>query len=326
MYTISRRQLVLGSMAASLLPAAMHATAKSDYPDHPVEWMVPYLAGTGPDISARLIAEGVSQHLGQPVVIMNRPGAGGLIGTRSVVKAKADGYTWLYAGSPTASSMRIFKKPGFDAEKDFNYVARLTASDVMLIVRPDSGIETFDDLLKLLRSDPGAINYSSGGVGTPSHLGVELLLSEVDTQAMHVPYKGATELITAVLNGDVTFGMPILSVAYPMVESGKLRALAVSSRARNPKVPDVPTLEELGVDVELDSWGGVAVPAGTPPEVIQTIHQALEKALQNPELIGKLQARGGRIEVLDGKAFSESITNRIAQTEAVMSRIGMKPF
>jgi tripartite-type tricarboxylate transporter receptor subunit TctC len=178
--------------------------------------------------------------------------------------------------------MRIFRNPGYDALKDFRHVIRVTKSEVALVVAADSDIKTLDDLLARLKARPGKVDYASGGIGTPSHLGMEQLLAATGMQALNVPYKGASEIVNAVLGKQVTFGMPIFSVAYPFVQGGKLRALAVSGHARNPALPQVPTLAELGVKgIELTSWGGVSVPAGTPDAVVQRMGDAFVQALKN---------------------------------------------
>src|SRR3989344_4846309 len=170
-----RRRLL---MAAGLLPllASTSAMAAEPWPARPIKWVVPYLAGTGPDTTARIVAEAVSKELGQPVVIENKGGAGG--------------YPWVYAGSPMAASMRMYKQPGYDALKDFRHVIGLTSSDTVVIVNAQSDIRSLADLLARLRAQPGKLDYASGGVGTPSHLGVEMVLSVSQAQATHVPYKG----------------------------------------------------------------------------------------------------------------------------------------
>lgn len=327
MTNFTRRHWLGAALAAAALPLASRpAWAQESYPSHAIKWLVPYLAATGPDTSARLMAEAVGPILGQPIVIENRPGAGGNLGTRIAVKAPADGYTWLYSGSPTASSMRIFKNPGYDALKDLRHVMRLTESEVLLVVNAESDIQSLGDLLARLKAQPGKVDYASGGIGTPSHLGLEQVLAATGTQAVNVPYKGASELVNAVMGKQVTFGMPIFSVAYPMVKSGKLRALAVSGAQRNGALPDVPTLGELGVQgVELTSFGGVSVPAGTPDAVIGCIRAAFAQALQNPDLVAKLQQQGGHVRVLDGAAYVRSLEQEIEVTGAMMKRIGLAP-
>ncbi len=325
---LTRRQWLGAALAATILPlTATSALAQDAYPSRPVKWLVPYLAGTAPDTSARILAEAVAPILGPPIVIETRPGAGGNIGTRLVARAPADGYTWLYAGVPIASNMRIYKAPGFDALKDFRHVIRTGKSEVAVIVNADSDIKTLDELLARLKAKLGKVDYASGGIGTPSHLGMEQLLAATGTDAMHVPYKGASEIVNAVLGKQVTFGMPIASVAYPFVQTGKLRMLAISGAQRNAALPQVPTLAELGIKgVELTSWGGVSVPAGTPDAVVKRIHDAFAQALKSPQLVAKLEQQGGQVQVVDGEGFARSIEQEMKTTEAMMKRVGLEPM
>jgi len=325
MSKITRRSLLAG-MGSALLPlAAPPARAQGEYPSRPVKWIVPYLAATGPDISARILAEAVGPLLGQPIVIDNRAGAAGNIGTRVAAKSAADGYTLLYTGTPLAANMHIYKNPGYDAVKDFRHVMQFSRSDVALVVNAESDIRTVDDLLARLRSQPGQVDYASGGVGTPSHLGTELFLSATGTQALHVPYKGASDLVNAIMGRQVTFGMPIYAVAHPLVKAGKLRALAVAGGQRNPVAPQVPTLAEAGVKgVELTSWGGLSVPAGTPDAVVAALYKAFGEALAQPKVVAALQENGGLVEVRDGTAFLQSIRQEMQQTETMMKKLGLQ--
>ncbi|MBB3640154.1 Bug family tripartite tricarboxylate transporter substrate binding protein [Variovorax atrisoli] len=323
-----RRRLLGHALAALLLPLGPGlAQAEEAYPSRPIKWVLPYLAGTGPDITARILAEAVAPVIGQPVVIENKAGAAGNIGARIVAKAPADGYTWIYSAAPMAANMRMYRNPGYDALKDFRHVMRLSSSDVVLIVNASSDIRSLADLVAKARAQPGRLAYASGGVGTPSHLGVEMLLSAENVSSLHAPYKGASELVNAVLGDQVAFGMPILAVAYPQILGGKLRALAVAGTTRNPMLPQVPTLAELGVKgAELTSWGGISVPAGTPDAVVQRIRAAFEKALAQPRVIAALQEQGGRVDMQDGPAYTSGFTREMVFTEAMMKRVGLEPL
>lgn len=331
MSQLHRRQMLKAALGGSLLPMLApwaHATeAADDYPSRPIKWVVPFMAGTGPDATARILADAVSPLLGQAVVIENRGGAAGNIGARLAAKAAPDGYTWLYSSAPMAANMHMYKAPGYDALKEFRHVMRISSSDIALIVEADSGIHSLDELLKRLRAQPGVLNFASGGIGTPSHLGVEMLLMATETKALHVPYKGATEIVNAVLGKQVSFGMPIFSVALPQVQSGKLRALAVAGNQRNPLLPEVPTLMELGLkDIELSSWGGLSVPAGTPEAVVRRIRGAFETALQQPTTVAQLLRQGGRIDVQDSATYTQGFTKEMAFTRAMMKRVGLEPL
>ncbi|MGH6626646.1 MAG: Bug family tripartite tricarboxylate transporter substrate binding protein [Burkholderiaceae bacterium] len=326
MIDLQRRRLLGHAVAAALIPAALPALAADEWPSRPIKWVVPYLAGTGPDITARVLAEAVSSVLGQPVVIDNKGGAGGNLGARVAAKAPPDGYTWVYSAAPMAASMRMYKNPGYDALKDFRHIMRLTTSDTVVIVSGDSSIGSLDELIAKARTHPGKLDYASGGVGSPSHMGMELLLSTVNVQATHVPYKGASEIVNAVLGKQVTFGMPIFSVAYPQIQAGKLKALAVTGPARNPALPKVPTLTELGVrGVEITSWGGISVPAGTPDAVVAKVRSAFDRALKQPAVVAALVESGGQITPQGPEAYTRGFTQEMALTEVMMKRAGLQP-
>jgi len=323
----TRRTLCRALAAAALLPALPLARAEANWPSRPIKWVVPYLAGTGPDITARILAEAAAPLLGQPIVIENRGGAAGNIGARQVANAAPDGYTWIYSAAPMAANMRMYKSPGYDALKDFRHIMRLTSSDILLIVNADAGIGSLDALVARLRAEPARLDYASGGVGTPSHLGVELFLSATRAQATHIPYKGASELVNAVVGGQVLFGMPIFSVAYPQVRAGRLKALAVAGPQRNPVLPEVPTMAELGLPaVELTSWGGVSVPAGTPDAIVARIQAAFEKVLHDPAVAAKVMERGGQVSPSGTEAYVQDFTREIALTEAMMKRANLQPL
>ena len=325
--TTRRGLLQQGALAALALMMTTpgHALAQEPYPSRPIKWVVPYLAGTGPDTTTRILAEAVGPILGQPVVIENKAGAGGNIGARIAAKAPADGYTWVYSAAPMAANMHMYKNPGYDALKDFRHVMRLTSSDIVVVVKATSDIRTLNDLLARAKAKPDALSYSSGGVGTPSHLGVEMLLDASGAKVMHVPYKGASELVNAVMGDQVAFGAPIFSVAYPMIQSGKLRALAVAGPKRNATLPEVPTLAELGIQgVELTSWGGISVPAGTPDAVVERIRAAFTQAMAQPKVIAALKQQGGQVDVRDSAAYVQGFKQEMALTEAMMKKVGLE--
>lgn len=323
----TRRTLLRAAIAAALLPASVGRAFAQGWPDRPIKWVVPYAAGTAPDNTARIIGEAVSRALGRAIVIENRAGAAGNIGARLVANAPPDGYTWIYSAAPMAANMLLYASPGYDALKDFRHVARLSSSDTLLVVPSDSPASTTQALLGRMRTAPGKLNYASGGVGTPSHLGVEMLLNAANVRATHVPYKGAGESVNAVLGHQVDFAMPIFSVAYPFVKSGQLRALAVCGDRRNPSLPNVPLLSEAGVPgVSLESWGGVSVPAGTPDPIVAAIASAVQNALRDPGVIRALELNGGRAAPGSAGEYVKAFEREMDITRRVMEKTGLRPL
>lgn len=323
----SRRALCRALAAAPLLPLAKAASAAEPWPQRPIKWVVPYLAGTGPDTGARILAEAAGRLLGQPVIIENKGGAAGNIGARQVARAAPDGYTWIYSAAPMAANVLMYSSPGYDVMKDFRHVMRLTTSDVLLVVNPASGIQTLQDLVTKARANPGKLDYASGGVGTPSHLGVELFLSAAGIQATHVPYKGASELVNAVLGDQVTFGMPIFAVAFPHVKAGKLKALGVAASRRNASLPDVPTLAEQGLrTVELTSWGGLSLPAGTPDPIAARIYDVFSHLLKEPQVIAAMTELGSQVTPSSPEGYLQVIRHEIELTRQMMTSAKIMPL
>jgi tripartite-type tricarboxylate transporter receptor subunit TctC len=315
------RIAALLAAAALALPSAQ---AQQDFPNRPIKWIVPYLAGTGPDITVRITAEAMSDVLKQPVVVENRAGAGGNLGAQVAARSPADGYTWVYSATTMSASMRMYRKPGYDVMKDFTHVGRITQSDVVVVVNPDSGIHTLPELLERAKKSAGKLSFASGGVGTPAHMGAELILSAEGAKALHVPFKGATESATAVVGKQVDFALTLTSVSLPFIESGKLVALAVTGPKRNPKLPNVPTLAEAGVpNVTLVSFGGLSVPAGTPTPVVKKIADALDQVLAKPDVRARLEANGGIVVPATGAEYAKDLQAEIALTEKMMRVTGI---
>jgi tripartite-type tricarboxylate transporter receptor subunit TctC len=312
MPTLNRRTLLALALLAS---TAAHA---QDFPSRPIKWIVPYLAGTSPDLTTRIVGEAMGDILKQPIVVENKGGVAGNLGAIAAAKSAPDGYTWVYSGSPMASSMRMYRKPGFDALKDFVHIGRMGTSELTVVTSPETGIKSLQDLLERARKNPGKLSYASGGIGSPAHMASELVLHTAKAEALHVPYKGASESVNAVMGKQVDFAVTVTSVSLPHVKSGKLIPLAVTSASRNPLIPNVPTLSESGVAVTLTSFGGLSVPAGTPPAVTQRIADALQVALSRPEVKNKLESLGGRVTPSTSQEFVDALRAEIDQTEQMM--------
>ncbi len=324
---VRRRDLFAGAaglFAAAALPR--RARASAEWPTRTLKWVVPYQPGTAPDNTVRPVAEAMAELLKQPVVVENRGGAGGNIGAQLVARAPADGYTWVYSATPMSINMRLHRAPGFDVMKDFVHVARIGVSDVLLVVHPAAGLRTVNDLVERCRREPGRLNFASGGVGTPAHLGAELMLGVAGVSATHVPYKGAVEAVNAVMSREVDFSLPIFSVAYPHVQSGKLIALAVAGPERNRKLPEVPTAVEAGLaGVSLRSFGGLSVPAGTPAPIVARLDAALRAALERPDVRARIEANGGQLAYAPSSSYTDELRAEIDRTARMMKLARLEP-
>ena len=317
----TRRNLMLAAAGLALAGAAV---AQDTFPSRPIKWIVPYLAGTAPDTTVRITAEALSDILRQPVVVENKGGAAGNLGAQIAARSAADGYTWVYSATPMATNMRMYRKPGYDVMKDFIHVGGITRSDVVLVVAADSGIHSARELIERARQRPGKLSYASGGVGTPAHMGAELILKSTGAQALHVPYKGASESANAVLGKQVDFALTISSVSLPHIAAGKLKALAITAPTRNPRLPDVPTLAEAGIPgVTLVSFGGLSLPAGTPAPIVQRVSEALQKALADPAVRARLEANGAAVVASKSDEYAHSLQSEIALTEKMMKVAGI---
>ena len=322
---MNKRRFCQGlALAAMGLQGA--AAQAQDYPVRAIKWIVPYLAGTAPDSTVRIVADAMASELKQPVVVDNKGGAAGNLGAQIAARAAPDGYTWVYSATTMSTSMRMYKKPGYDVMKDFTHVGRITMSDLVVAVHPDAGFATLKDLLDKAHKQPGKLTYGTGGVGTPAHMAAELILNAAGAKALHVPYKGASESANAVLGRQVDFALTISSVSLPHVLGGKAQALAVTGARRNPRLPNVPTLAEAGLPgVAVASFGGLSVPAATPAAVVKRIEDALAKVLANPEVRARLEANGGIVLPSTPQEYADNLRSEIALTERMMKLAKLEP-
>ncbi|MBL8334582.1 MAG: tripartite tricarboxylate transporter substrate binding protein [Rubrivivax sp.] len=312
-------------VACGLLLAAGLAPAQDAYPNRTIRWFVPFLAGTAPDTTVRIVADAMALELKQNIVVENKPGVAGNLGAQAAARAPADGYTWVYSSSPMAAAMRMHRKPGFDVMKDFVHIGRIAYSDLTVVAPVDAGTPTLQALLDKARRQPGKLMFASGGIGSPAHMGGELMLATAGADATHVPFKGATESVNAVVGRQVGFALAISSVALLQVQSGKVLPLAVTGPQRNPKLPQVPTLQEAGVAMTLQSFGGLSVPAGTPAPVVARIGDALAKVLAQPEVRAKLEANGGLAAPSTPEQYTEQLRAEIGLAERLMKAARLEP-
>lgn len=282
----------IGVAALSLMPLAADAQT---YPVRPIRLIVGFPPGGINDLVARIVGQSVSESLGQPIVIENRPGAGGTIGANAVAKADPDGYTLLVGSvSNLAMAPSQYKNLAYDPIKDFAPVSLVAASPNIMVVPNDSPIHSVPDLIALAKKQPGGMNYASAGNGTSNHLTVELLKTMAGIDLVHVPYRGDAPGMTDVLAGRIQMMFPTLPVALPQIKAGQLRAIAVSSPKRSDLVPEIPTVAESGnlPEFAVSVWVGILAPAGTSPEIVSRLNVEIRKALASTAVREQLGAQG----------------------------------
>jgi tripartite-type tricarboxylate transporter receptor subunit TctC len=290
----SRRTWVgAAGIAALLCGAALPAFAQSAWPGKPVRIVVPYAAGSSPDVIARIVAEKLSPRLGQPVIVENRPGAGGNNGTGAVAKSPGDGYTFLVStNGPLVYNTVMYEKLPYDPFTELRPVVLAGGQANVCAVRADSGIKSLKELVSAMKKEPGRFNFSSTGVGSLSQLGVELLKVKTDTFAVHIPYASSPLAVLAILQGDVQFACVPAVAVMPQVKAGKLRTLAVSTAKRSELTPDIPTMREAGLpEIENLAWMAVMAPASTPNDIVQRLNQEINAVLAMPDVKQKLHAQ-----------------------------------
>jgi len=295
------------------------------YPVKPVRLIFGYTAGGAGDVGARLLAQKLSENLGQNVVVENRPGAGGAIADELVAKSPADGYTLLYAAGSTTILPALRPKLPYNVERDFAPVSMVMITSFALAVHPSVPVRDVKGLIALARSQPGKLTFSTPGVGSSSHFAGEVFKMMADVKMLHVPYRGAPEATTAVIAGEVDINFPSVTGALPFVKTGRLRALAVSSAQRAPTLPSVPTLSEAGLTgYERAGWNGVLAPAGVPKEIIARLNAAIIKAVNTPEMKESILKQGLVAQTGTPEEFAAFIRDQLAQNAKVVKFAGIK--
>jgi tripartite-type tricarboxylate transporter receptor subunit TctC len=279
-----RRLSPIAALVLALGPAS-GALAQGAYPTKPVKIVVPYSAGGPADIYARFVGDRLQKAMGQPFVIENRPGAGAIIGTDAVAKSAPDGYTLLLMSNTHTVNESLFSKKPYSLLRDLAPIAPINYSDLILVVHPSVPAKNLKELIALAKAKPGALNYASSGPGTPYHMAGELFKAMAGVDLVHVPHKGSAEARTDVLAGNVQMMFDAITTMAPLVQSGKVRAIATSGKTRSSIMPDVPTLSEAGVPgYDAVIWLGMMAPAGTPKSVIDTLNAAIQKIVDAPEV------------------------------------------
>jgi tripartite-type tricarboxylate transporter receptor subunit TctC len=284
---------LLKIVAVTLIAAASMPAFAQDYPARAIRLIVPLTPGSGADIAGRIIAKSMSEAWHQPVVVENRPGAGGLIGTQVVAKSDADGHTLLVQSASHAANSAIYKSLPYDPLKDLIDVARLGVTPYVMVTAPNGPYKSLKALIEAAKANPGNIPFASAGVGSSTHLAAEYVVDLAGIKMLHVPYRGSPEAIQDTIAGRTAFYMAPINTAVGLVNEGRLAAIGLSSRRRAEVMPNVVPLAEQGFpDYDVSLWFGMWAPAGTPPAVVQKLNTQVASALQNPEVVEQFDKLG----------------------------------
>lgn len=309
----------------SVVPAASALAAEARFPTRPVRFIVPFPPGGGNDIIARQLGPKMSEGLGQPVLIENRPGAGGNVGTEAAAKSPADGHTIVIASNQVTINPSLYAKLPFDIERDFTPVALVASVPMLLVVNPSLPAKSVRELIADAQARPRQINHGTPGAGTPQHLAFEVFNKMARVEITHVPYKGTGPAIADLLGGQIQAAFATLASVDPHVKAGKLRALAVATPKRASVLPDVPTVAESGVpgyDVPL--WYSVLAPAGTPKDVVERLSAEIAKAVRSPDVRDKMLQQGFEITYQAPGELDALMRSEIARWRKIIGETGIK--
>jgi tripartite-type tricarboxylate transporter receptor subunit TctC len=308
---------------AVLLAVAATSAFAQGYPTKPAKVVVPYPPGGPTDIVARVVSQKLSEQMGQQFIVENRPGAGGNIGAEAVAKSPADGYTLLVATTAHAINPSLFKNLGYNLTKDFAPVSLLTSGPLVIVANPSVPAKNVKELIAMGKAKPGSLNYASSGNGQSTHLSAELFATMAGIKMNHIPYKGSAPALTDVMGGQASLMFDTMLSAMPHVKNGKLKAIAVTSAARSPAAPDVPTVAESGLPgYEAIAWNGLLVPAGTPGDVVAKLNAELKKALDAPDVKDRFSAQGFGAAWNTREAFAKFIQSELDKWAKVVKVSG----
>jgi tripartite-type tricarboxylate transporter receptor subunit TctC len=319
--SLSRRSL--GSITAALLLSCWSAQAQPSYPNKVVRIIVPSTAGGPPDQIARMVATKLTATLGQPVIVENRSGAGGMVGTAYVAKTPPDGHTVLLTTASHATIPAFTPDTPYDAVKDFAHVTKLAENyGQALVVRPTLPVKTVQELVALARSQPGKLSYGQAGLGTASHIPAEVMIGAANIEMLEVSYRGTPAAMTDIMGGHIDMFFIGTQIALPLVQEGKLRALAVTGNDRWKGMPDVPTMQEQGFkDFNVVNWFGAWLPAGAPPEIVTRLHAEIVRALKEPDIQKEFDTLGLRNVGSSPEDFATFVAKEAAAAQEIARRI-----
>jgi tripartite-type tricarboxylate transporter receptor subunit TctC len=326
-----RLRVLAGFLAAACFtsfPAwsqSKSAEGVNGYPAKPVRMIVPLAPGGGSDIVARIVAQAMTQHWGQSVVVDNRPGAGATMGTAIAARSAPDGYSLLVTSSSHTIGAALYPNLWYDVVKDFEEITMLADQPSIVLVHPAVKAKTLKELIALLHAEPGKLGFGSAGQGTASHLSNELFLMAAGAKAMHVPYKSAGLAATALLGGEIQFMVTNMATAAPLARSSKVRGLAVTSLKRSPAVAELPTATEAGLaGFEYSTWYGMLAPAATPRKLVAQIHADTAKVLRSAQVTERFAAQGLEVQATTPQQFEAYVKSELDRWSRVIQTAGLK--
>ncbi len=320
-----KRRLLLQAVPVSIAAPAVWAADR--YPSKPITWICPYAAGGNADTRSRLVAKGMSAILGQPIIVDNKAGAGGNIGTELIARAKPDGYTIGMGNfAPLAVNHALFKKLNFDPFSDIVPITQIERGPLVMLIRTESPWKSVKDVALAAKAAPGKLSYASGGIGGTHHLSAALFAHAAGLDLIHAPYKSGSAAASDLMGGQVQLMFEQMYSALPSIKTGKVRPLAVTARKRNPLLPDVPTMTEQGYpEVEVLNWQGLVGPKGLPADLVATLSKACNQALTDPEIKEKITSQGNEVVGGTPEQFAALIRTESPRWGRVVREAGITP-
>jgi tripartite-type tricarboxylate transporter receptor subunit TctC len=325
-HCLAAKSILLVSAIVVAWLAQIFSASAQQYPTKPIRLIVPFAAGGPNDISARIIADALSKPLHQPVIVDNRPGAGGNIGAEAAARSIADGYTLFWAQAAThGTNPSLYRKLGYDPIRDFTAVAVIVSEPLVLVTSAASRWSDVAQLIATAKAEPESIHFGSGGVGTTPHMAGELFRLRAGAHIVHVPYRGNGPAIADTIAGRIQLVFDGINGSLGHIRSGNLKPLAVTSRDRSPALPDIPALAEIEMfaDYDVRSWGGVLAPAGTPPDIVARLSRELIEIGQRPEIQQRFSELGAKLAVTSPKSADEFVRSEITRWHEVIERNGI---
>jgi tripartite-type tricarboxylate transporter receptor subunit TctC len=320
-----RRQFLHLAAGAAALPAMSRIARAQAYPTRPVHVVAGFPAGSAPDILARLIGEWLSERLGQPFIVENRPGAASNIATEAVVRASPDGHTLLLVVTANTINATLYDRLNFNFIRDIIPVASVVRNPLVMEVNPSLSVKTVPEFIAYTKANPGKLSFGSTGNGSTPHICAELFKTMTGVNMVHVPYRGSPQALTDLIGGQVQVMFDIMATSIEYIRTGKLRALAVTTTARQEMLPDIPTVGEFVAGYEASGWAGIGVPRNTPAEIVEKLNKEVNAALADPKINAQLAKLGGAALALSPADFGKLIAEEIDKWGKVVKFAGLKP-